>query len=318
MWCIIFCQGFFLSLYRNLWKRGVKLVRYLTVLLTVSMLNVCMGAEKMSVNYKFQSVYFDTPIVKGRVLDIFEPHPGVERKESALFIVHGGGWRGGSREKFHEIMEKFVEQGYTVCSTDYRLYAKDAFEQIRDVRDGYMIFAEYLKSQSRPVKIFVYGESAGSHLASMVVCSDLEMVDNWVKPAGGIFHATPCSFVPWEGMMDGARSMMRSIAGVDYKSNPEVYEKLSLTNHISKDDPQIFFMEAELEHMFFPEYTLKEAHKLQKFGVPVAWKMYRNMEHGFFYTLNREAQREALRDIMLFMDGKLELNVPEKCVRYQF
>ena len=181
-----------------------------------------------------------------------------------------------------------------------------------------MIFVNYLRSQGRPVKIFVYGESAGSHLASMLVCSDLEMVDNWVKPAGGIFHATPCSFVPWEGMMDGARSMMRSIAGVDYQQNPEVYEKLSLTNHISADDPQIFFIEAELEHMFFPEFTLREAHRLRQFGVPVYWKMYRNMEHGFLYTLNRAGQREALEDIVLFMEGKLDIPLPEKCVRYQF
>lgn len=274
--------------------------------------------EKMRGAYTFQSIYFDHPIVKGRVLDIFEPLPGVEKKESTLFIVHGGGWRGGSRDKFHEIMGVLAARGYTVCSTDYRLNAKDAFEQIRDIREGYMIFVNYLRAQGRPVKIFVYGESAGSHLASMLVCSDLEMVDNWVKPAGGIFHATPCSFVPWEGMMDGARSMMRSIAGVDYQSHPEVYEKLSLTNHISADDPQIFFIEAELEHMFFPEFTLREAHKLRQFGVPVYWKMYRNMEHGFLYTLNRAGQREALEDIVLFMEGKLDIPLPEKCVRYQF
>ncbi len=275
------------------------------------------GAE-MQGKYTFQSIYFDHPIVKGRVLDIFEPLDGTVKKDSTLFIVHGGGWRGGSRDKFHEIMGVLAARGYTVCSTDYRLNAKDAFEQIKDIREGYMIFVDYLRSQNRPVKIFVYGESAGSHLASMLVCSDLEMVENWVKPAGGIFHATPCSFVPWEGMMDGAGSMMRSIAGVDYQSHPEVYEKLSLTNHISADDPQIFFIEAELEHMFFPEYTLREAHRLRQFGVPVYWKMYRNMEHGFLYTLNRAGQREALEDIVLFMEGKLDIPLPEKCVRYQF
>ena len=148
------------------------------------------GAEKMG--FAFRSVYFDSPIVRGRALDIFDPPAGVAQRESALFLVHGGGWRAGRRDKFHEIMAKFASLGYTVCSADYRLDAKDAFEQIRDVREGYMIFADYLKSRGRPVKIFVYGESAGSHLASMVVCSDLEMVPRWVKPAGGIFQATNC------------------------------------------------------------------------------------------------------------------------------
>ena len=299
-------------------KKVTDFLKLPLIVCSVLVLPIILKANIMDKSYKFQSIYFDTPIVKGRVLDIFEPADGVTRKDSSLFIVHGGGWRGGSREKFHEIMEKFAEQGYTVCSTDYRLNAKDAFEQIRDVRDGYMIFAEYLRRQGRQVKIFVYGESAGSHLASLVVCSDLEMVKNWVKPAGGIFHATPCSFVPWDGMMDGARSMMRSIAGADYQSNPDVYEKLSLTNHIGRNTPPIFFIEAELEHMFFPEFTLKEAHKLRDFHIPVYWKMYRNMEHGFFYTLNRKEQREALKDIMLFMEGMLDIPLPEKCIRYQF
>jgi acetyl esterase/lipase len=272
----------------------------------------------MQNNYSFQSIYFDYPIKKGRVLDIFEPLQDVEKKESALFIVHGGGWRGGSRASFHEIMGNFAAKGFTVCSTDYRLDAKDAFEQIKDIRDGYMLFAQYLKKNNRNVKIFVYGESAGSHLASMLLYTDINKPENWIAPAAGILHATPCSFLPWPDMMDSVYRMFTSIAAADPKTNPEVYEKLSLKNYVSKDNPVTFFMEAEWEHIFFPDETLKIVHQHQKFGIKSLWKMYRGVEHGFFYTLTRSAQREALEDIALFMEGKLDIKVPTQCNRYNF
>ena len=65
-------------------------------------------------------------------------------------------------------------------------------------------------------------------------------------------------------------------------------------------------MEAELEHMFFPEDTLRLAHRLRGMGVKCCWKMYRNMEHGFFYELKRREQLAAFEDLCLFLDGRLE------------
>lgn len=268
--------------------------------------------------YTYTSIYFDTPIIQNRALDIFEPLPGVPRKEKTLFIVHGGGWRAGHRDKFHQIMAAFAALGYTVASTGYRLNAKDAFEQIQDVRTGYMLFADYLQQRNREPEIFVYGESAGANLASMLLFSDLEMPEKWIKPAAGILQATPCSFVPWDEMMTSVRNMLRSIAGVSYETHPEVYDQLSLNNWVSADNPPIFFMEAELENIFFPEHTLEIVHRHRQLGINSMWKLYRNMEHGFFYELKRKGQLEAFEDIVDFMEGKLKTVIPEKCIKYQF
>ena len=78
----------------------------------------------------FKSYYLDCPLVKGRIFDVFEPEEIT--KDVAVFWIHGGGWRGGGRD-FHEIMQELSDRGYIVASTDYRLYAKDAFEQLKDV-----------------------------------------------------------------------------------------------------------------------------------------------------------------------------------------
>ena len=262
--------------------------------------------------YTYTSYYLDCPIVNGRVFDVFEPEEYTE--DTALFIVHGGGWRAGSRESFHGIMEAFADRGYIVASTDYRLYAKDAFEQLSDIRASYDRFVTLLKEKKRPLKIAVYGESAGAHLASLIICAkpgecgeENHLVNEWVKPARGALQATPYDFLPWEGMMPQTWAMFQSIAGAPYEKEPERYERLSLKNYINKENPPIFFMEAEFENMFPSEYTLGIKNQHREWGIMSEWKVYHRMEHGFFYELKRKAQLEAFDDLCAWLSvGKTD------------
>lgn len=59
---------------------------------------------------EFYSYYLDTPLVPGRVFDVFEPEKIT--KDVSLFIIHGGRWRTGSRTTFHSVMEAFNNEGY--------------------------------------------------------------------------------------------------------------------------------------------------------------------------------------------------------------
>lgn len=262
-------------------------------------------------DYTLRSYYLDKPLVTGRVFDVFEP--AEIKKDIAIFIVHGGGWRGGSRTSFHKIMEAFAERGYISASADYRLNAKDAFYQLADIREAYDAFVSILKEKNRPLKIAVYGESAGAHLASLLICASPfecgeknNLKNGWVKPCFGMLQATPVDFFPYESIMPQFWTTMQGIAGAPYESDPERYERLSLKNYIRKDNPPIFFLEAEREHIFMPEYTLKVAKKHRALGINSQWKIYKGVEHGFFYELKRKAQIEAFEDICSFLDGKLE------------
>ena len=92
--------------------------------------------------YRFDSYYLDSPLVRGRVFDVF--YPERVTRSLAVFIVHGGGWTAGSRASFHKFMEIFSDMGYIVASTDYRLFGVNAFEQLSDVRDAYSRFLDLL------------------------------------------------------------------------------------------------------------------------------------------------------------------------------
>ncbi len=259
----------------------------------------------------FKSYFLDCPLVNGRVFDVFEPEKYT--KDTAIFLVHGGGWRTGSRNLFYEIMQAFCDRGYIIASVDYRLNVS-GFEQICDIRDAYDRFVTILKEKDRPLNIAVYGVSAGAHLASLMTytepdgcgegCGNLQ--NDWVKPCKVMLQATPHNFKHWEGMMPNMWELYQEVAGVPYEENSEPFERLSLENYINPNNPQTFFMEAELEHLFPSEHTLKIARKQREMGINSHWKVYPKVEHGFFYELKRKAQLEAFEDICSFLDNKLE------------
>lgn len=263
-------------------------------------------------NYTLRSYYLDKPLVVGRVFDVMIPCE--VKKDTAIFIVHGGGWRSGSRTSFHNLMEAFSDLGYIVASTDYRLNAKNAFEQLKDVRESYDSFVTILKEMNRPLDIAVLGSSAGAHLASLMVCAnpgecgeEVNLKNEWVKPKKATLQATPTDFLPYESIMPHFWATMQGIAGVSYDENPDVYERLSLKNYIREDNPPIFFLEAEREHIFMPEHTLKLVKKQNALGVKSQWKLYKGVEHGFFFALDREAQKEAFNDVLSFLNGTLNV-----------
>lgn len=269
--------------------------------------------------HEFRSFYLDSPLQPGRVFDLFLPETAT--RDTALFFVHGGGWCAGSRTAYHAIMERCSELGYLCASTDYRLAGPvrfadapgvTAFDQLRDIRESYDRFVTCLKERKRPLKIGVFGTSAGAHLASLLLCADpgecgetCILRNEWVKPFRGVLQSTPVTFEPWEDIFPQIWGDMQIYAaGCRYKSDPARFQALSLRNYLRGDNPPLLFLEAENEHMFPPAMTREVVRVHNRMNIPSQWKICRNAEHGFFYSLDRAVQREAFQDIMRFLDGE--------------
>jgi acetyl esterase/lipase len=262
--------------------------------------------------YCFTSTFLDEPINTERVIDIFEPHK-CDEEDVAIFFIHGGGWRAGSRSRFYTIMKAYSERGFRCASVDYRLGNSNIFDQIADIRHGYDFFISHLKKLGKPLKVLVFGSSAGAHLAALLSlaapgdCGDLltvngyEYENDWVQPLGVALQATPVTFVPWDEIFPGIWASMEDIVGTPYSEAPELYKKVSPANHVKKGSPAVFFLEAENEHMFPRHLTMKMVDLLIGKGVKSRCKVYRNTEHGFFYDITRKRQEEAFIDIIDFI-----------------
>ena len=265
--------------------------------------------------HSYISYYLDSPIIKGRVFDVFEADKDVEEKDFSFFFVHGGGWRNGSRQGGHHIlMDELARRGYTCATTDYRLNAPDAFGMISDIRESFDVFADMLLEQGKEPKIVIWGESAGAHLASLVAYAlpgelgeDISKLKHpEIRPLKAILQATPYDFLHFEGQMPQQWALFQNVAGAPYDKEPERFERLSLKNYVRKDNPQTFFIEAECEHIFDPKFTKMIAEEHRKMGINTQWKMYDRVEHGFLHDLTRKMQIQAFEDMCLFADDKLQ------------
>lgn len=103
--------------------------------------------------------------------DVYSPI----QTESApvIFMVHGGGWRHGSkseRNTFENKVARWVPKGFVFISTDYRVLPEaDPMEQARDVARALAAAQEGAESWGGDrSKFILMGHSAGAHLVSLL------------------------------------------------------------------------------------------------------------------------------------------------------
>jgi acetyl esterase/lipase len=255
----------------------------------------------------FQSIYFDETPINGRIVDIFEAQKPSQKV--ALFFVHGGGWRAGSRTIFHSIIHEYRKLGFDCASTDYRLGGTTVFDQVGDVRTGLDIFAENLAARNRPTKVLLLGSSAGAHLALLTGLSNPEEcgapqtpLRHHLQIAGIAVQAAPFTFEPWPDIFPAIWSNMESAVGKSYEDAKVLFQQASPIHYVRTGSPPVFNQHAENEHMFPQELYLQFEQKMIECGNVCRQKMYPKTEHGFFYALDRWQQREAFEDIRQFAE----------------
>lgn len=122
-------------------------------------------------------------------IDIYSPEK--QKKEKDVFIIiHGGGWRGGSKSELtaftHNLMEKFP--GNIFINLNYRLASSNRFaipDQTDDIKKAMNHVEKTLKNQPRYILL---GNSAGAHLSMLYAykfdsAKKVKAVINIVGPA---------------------------------------------------------------------------------------------------------------------------------------
>ena len=101
-------------------------------------------------------------------LDVFLPADVANGR--CLFLVHGGGWSGGSRDQWHPVAERFSGHGYVAVSAGYRLAPEAPWPaQIEDVRAALALTRELASEYGfDPSRVAAMGSSAGGHLVAML------------------------------------------------------------------------------------------------------------------------------------------------------
>ena len=105
-------------------------------------------------------------------LDLYLPPGEAAAPRPAIVVVHGGGWRGGDKQRgqWARIPAQYASDGYVAVSVNYRLTGEAPWPaQIEDVKAAVRWLRAHADKHAVDVnRIGAYGNSAGAHLVSLL------------------------------------------------------------------------------------------------------------------------------------------------------
>jgi len=145
---------------------------------------VLLAQNNSTHNYKLEKdVLWASPEGFDLTMDIYTPDTGKD-SYPVLIIYHGGGWLINNKSIMDEMSQYVASHGeYVVCNVNYRLLGDQdntvtMDEIVGDVFGALLWVKEHVAQYNGdPKRVAVTGDSAGGHLASMVVLMENKLND---------------------------------------------------------------------------------------------------------------------------------------------
>lgn len=238
------------------------------------------GERKLGVVYK-------TVGKRELAFDLYYP---LKKKAASPVIIytHGGGWAAGSRfgasrGSFGPMFKQLVQDGFCVASVSYRLYNKGGNTRMRDCVIDSKDAVRYLTKHSQklgidPDQVLVFGDSAGGHIAQMLLLSppesligdpDLAKVD--YKVIAGLSWYGPCDFQDISLFNHNDSPDFRDrfglrITGKDptEEEKAQLYREMSPIHYLQPDSRPLFMIQGDkdttipVKHAYYMEQRAKE------------------------------------------------------------
>jgi len=211
-------------------------------------------AEKKAIVYCTAG---QTPLL----LDVFYPAAIDSVGRTAILILHGGGWRSGSRQQHYPLAQKLASLGYACITPEYRLstealYPAGIFDAKAAVRWVKLNAAVYHIDTN---KIVALGFSAGAAMASYLGTAGGNILwgDNCNNRAGDAVNAVvnidgTLSFVhPESGEGDDSKKTSAATYWFGYskKEYPVLWEDASPLKWVSKQTSPALFINSSEKRM---------------------------------------------------------------------
>lgn len=194
------------------------------------------------------------------------PHP-------AIVYLHGGGWRRGSRRRTipASLCSTLASRGFAVAAVDYRLSGEARFPaQLDDVRAA----ITWLRSEVDCARTFLWGESAGAHLALLAALDggDVDGVVAWYPPTDLLGLTDDLT-----GVADCSRET--ELLGVPPRDNPDLARRASPLTFARADAPPILLMHGDADDLVPPTQSIRLAEALRTAGAPVELDLVPGARH---------------------------------------
>ena len=218
-------------------------------------------------------------------LDLAMPANFGSKLRPAIVIVHGGGWRAGSKsvDVYQKMMVEYAQKGYVTINIDYRLLDEAPFPAcIEDVKAAVRwLRAHADEHQVDPDRIGAYGHSAGAHLALMLAMvpdsAGLEGDGGWGEYSSRVNVAVAGS-PPTELGRDA----------------PMAKSEWWPIGYLSADQPPLLLIQGSEDQIVRAELTDDFVEKMKAEGADIEYLRIDGAGHGLAYAEKLEVTDPAI------------------------
>lgn len=254
---------------------------------------------------QIRNVLFKRTSNENVYFDFYFPDVDDSKKKPVILYTHGGGWAVGSKQgagnaSFNIVHQELLKQGFCVVSVGYRKWSKGGETSMRDcvidAKDALRFISAYRKELGvDPMKIYTFGDSAGGHLAQMVLLSphdtlvgDPELAKYPYKTIAGVSWYGPCDFENEQLFNHDDRENFRDrfgprIMGPGSTPDEKVqrYREMSPVNYLTKDSPSLLMIQGDKDTTI----PVKQAYRMQEvlkvIDAPVEILIVKNAGHNW-------------------------------------
>jgi pectinesterase len=194
-------------------------------------------------------------------LDAFYPSKRTKEKQTAIVIIHGGGWRSGNRAQHYPLAQKLASMGYVCFTPEYRLSTEALYPAaVYDLKAALKwVYANADQYNVDTSKISVLGFSAGGELAAFLGVTvgnpkyDSSCNGQLQVPIHAVVDIDgTLSFVhPESGEGDDSKKPSAATYWFGYskKDNPELWKDASPLTHVGAHTPPFMFINSGVNRM---------------------------------------------------------------------
>ena len=245
--------------------------------------------KNLTSGYNTITVTKDIPYREGKSdswkLDLAMPQQESDELRPALVIIHGGGWRFGSKsvDVYQKMMVAYAQKGYVTINVEYRLTGEADFPAcIEDVKCA----VRWLRAHAEelhvdPERIGSYGHSAGAHLSMMLAMTpDVKELD------GDCPWSDYSSAVTVAGAGSPPTELGRDV--------PMAKKEWWPIGYIGSDHPPMFLIQGTKDDVVLPERTRDFVEKMRAAGATNLEYLEMEGDHGIAYNGQLDVTDPAL------------------------
>ena len=231
----------------------------------------------------------------GAVLHVF-PHHRNNGVDGAVILCPGGGysflakWLEG-----YMWFPFFFMQGYTPAMLEYRMPNHDCRSPLTDGADAMIMMRNHAKEWNfEENNVGIMGFSAGGHLASTVIVSDIDSI----RPDFGILFYSVISMRKGLTHIDTHNQLLGE------KASKELENQYSNELHISDKTPPTYLAHSLDDLGVSPQNSILFRDGMRTHKRPVTLYLYPSGGHGWGYRLTFDYHRQMLRDLAEWLNKR--------------